>query len=497
MSDNLGCVYLIGAGCGSRELLTLKGLDRLKSCDALVYDDLIDDGILDIVPESCLKIYMGKRSGKHSAAQEEISAKLIELASEGKKVARLKGGDPFVFGRGGEEIIALQKAGIPFEVIPGISSSIAIPASAGIPVTHRGVSRSFHVITAHSAANDGMPEDLPELAKLHGTLVFLMGLGKLKELAQELQKEGMSGDTPAAVISGGNSPNPAAVRGCLRDIAERSRIAGVKPPAVIVVGKTAAMELNKGSIKYPLEGIRVGLTGTDSICGKLTEVLEKEGAAVQIVERSVVEELPAENLREKLCDGKTHWLVFTSANGVRVFFKRLREQKIDIRHLHSCKFAVIGAPTGSLLSDMGIYPELCPAVFTSEALGRELCEKVGDDEDVILLRADNGAEILPKMLREKGIAVEDIAIYSLRPDESLTERNKDRVGKLDYLTFSSAGGVRLFCSQYGEIPEGPKCVCIGEVTAKELSKHTERPFIVAESSTVQSIAEAVISDVQL
>ena len=243
-----GTVYLVGAGCGQADLITVRGLRLLHSCGAVVYDDLIAPELLSEVPANADRIYMGKREGQHSATQEAICAKLVELAREGKDVVRLKGGDPFVFGRGGEEALALQAAGVPFEVVPGVTSPIAIPALAGIPVTHRGVSQSFHVITAHTADTpDGLPEYFDRLAALPGTLVFLMGLSRLKVIARRLMEAGKAPETPAAVVSGGNAPHPAVIRGTLEDIAAKVRAAGVQPPAVIVVGDVAALELTAGA----------------------------------------------------------------------------------------------------------------------------------------------------------------------------------------------------------------------------------------------------------
>lgn len=243
-----GTVYLVGAGCGIADLITVRGLRLLQNCGAVVYDDLIAQELLDQVPADAECIYMGKREGRHSASQEAICARLVELSRAGKTVVRLKGGDPFVFGRGGEEALALQAAGVPFEVVPGVTSPIAIPALAGIPVTHRGVSRSFHVVTAHTADTpDGLPEHFDDLARLPGTLVFLMGLSRLEAIARRLMEAGRPSDTPAAVVSGGNAPHPAAVRGTLADIAEKTRAAGVQPPAVIVVGDVAALELTAGA----------------------------------------------------------------------------------------------------------------------------------------------------------------------------------------------------------------------------------------------------------
>ena len=235
-----GKVYLVGAGCGAADLITVRGLRLLERCGAVVYDDLLDQALLDAAPEGAEKIYVGKRRGRHSMAQEDINALLIAKAREGKQVVRLKGGDPFVFGRGGEEALALQAAGIAWEYVPGVTSAVAVPGAAGIPVTHRGVSRSFCVVAARTADSaDGLPENLEELARLGGTLVFLMGLSRLEEIARGLTGAGLPPDTTVAVIGGKNAPRT--IRGTLGDIAERAREAAA--PAVIVVGGTAGMEL--------------------------------------------------------------------------------------------------------------------------------------------------------------------------------------------------------------------------------------------------------------
>ena len=239
-APGMGKVYLVGAGCGAADLITVRGLRLLERCGAVVYDDLLDQALLDAAPEGAEKIYVGKRRGRHSMAQEDINALLIAKAREGKEVVRLKGGDPFVFGRGGEEALALQAAGIAWEYVPGVTSAVAVPGAAGIPVTHRGVSRSFCVVTARTADSaDGLPENLEELAHLPGTLVFLMGLSRLEEIARGLTGAGLPPDTPVAVIGGKNAPRT--IRGTLGDIAERAREAAA--PAVIVVGGTAGMEL--------------------------------------------------------------------------------------------------------------------------------------------------------------------------------------------------------------------------------------------------------------
>lgn len=245
-----GSVTLVGAGCGKGDLITLRGLKHLRRCDAVVYDDLIDPELLDLAPESAQRIYMGKRSGTHSASQEEIQAELIRLAKAGLRVVRLKGGDPYVFGRGGEEMLAIREAGIPCRQVPGITSPVGIPAEFGIPVTHRGLSRSLHIITAHTADTpDGLPADFDALAKLEGTLVFLMGLSQLPKIAERLMGAGKDGDTPAAVLSGGNSKNPMEVRAPLKDIAQAAREKGLSSPAIILVGGVAGLDL-RAEIRY-------------------------------------------------------------------------------------------------------------------------------------------------------------------------------------------------------------------------------------------------------
>lgn len=239
-----GMVTLVGAGCGAYDLITVRGMRLVQSAQVLVYDDLIDERLLSFTGESCEKIYVGKRSGLHSTPQEEINEILIARAKEGKNVVRLKGGDPFVFGRGGEELLALRQAGVKAQVVPGISSAVAVPAAAGIPVTHREVSRSFHVITAHRVSGeDDFQKDMERYASLNGTLVFLMGFGRLEEIVRKLTECGKSPDTSAAVVQGEFDGKVKAVRGCLADIAEKTQKAGMTPPAVILVGECAAMDL--------------------------------------------------------------------------------------------------------------------------------------------------------------------------------------------------------------------------------------------------------------
>lgn len=488
MNESTGQVFLVGAGCGEADLITLRGLALLQSCDVVVYDDLIAEELLDAAPESAQRIYMGKRDGCHSAAQKSICALLIEKARDGKTVVRLKGGDPCVFGRGGEEALALRDAGIPFQIVPGISSAIAIPEEAGIPVTHRGISRSIHIITAHTADTaDGLPENLENLARLSGTLVFLMGLRWLDRLAQRLMECGMDSDTPAAVISGGCAPSPCAVRGMLSDIAERA--AHVQPPAVIVVGDVARMDISAPS-GGPLQGVCIALTGTDTMTEKLRKLLRNQGAQTFLAARAVVEPLPLDEDLPALLDGGP-WLVFTSANGVRVFFEELIRRKTDLRRLRDCRFAVIGAATGAALEAYGFYADLCPKVYTSAALARALLDTVPEGETILLLRSRLGEQALFKTL-ESCYAVRDIPLYAIRSDRATAERAIRRMGNADFLVFSSAGGVRMYFDAHEEIPEGTTCVCIGDIAAGELRQHWNGSILTASETSAQGVAETIL-----
>lgn len=487
----IGKVYLVGAGCGEADLITLRGLRLLRGCDAVIYDDLIDRELLREVPPHAQVIYMGKRRGKHSASQEEICAKLIQCAREGKTVVRLKGGDPFVFGRGGEEALALRAAGVPCRMVPGITSALAIPALAGIPVTHRGVSQSVHIVTAHTAGTaDGLPEYLDGLAKLPGTLVFLMGLSQIEGITRRLLAAGKPGGTPAAVLSGGNSPHPAEVRGTLADIAGKARAANVQPPAVIVVGAVAGLDL-AFSTALPLEGVTVGLSGSEPMTKKLGEALGPLGARTFIAQQSVIRPLPLPMGLDSLCDGTPRWLAFTSANGVREFFRRLKVEQVDLRRLHSCRFAVIGAATGRALSAQGFQADLCPETYTTAALARALLETVPPREEIVLLRSRQGSEELLRTLSASR-AVRDIHLYDAVP-APLAEGVGEWLERADYLVFTSAGGVKMFLEERGGVPARAKCVCIGEVTAAALARHWNGSPILAKGTSVEGIAGAILA----
>lgn len=482
-----GSVALVGAGCGTADLITLRGLRLLQQCQAVVYDDLIDPALLESAPESALRLYMGKRSGSHAASQEQINQKLIELARSGLRVVRLKGGDPYLFGRGGEEMLALRAAGISCQEVPGIPSPMGIAAEAGIPLTHRGVSRGVHIVTAHTADTpDGLPEDFDVLAGLSGTLVFLMGLERLPVIAARLAAAGKDKNTPGAVISGGNAPNPVRVRAPLFQLEQAARSAGASSPAIILVGDVAAMDLSAPA--GPLAGKRIGVTGTREVAEKQLSAFRELGAEALWVLRLHVKELPMESDWQDVGE-RPGWIVLTSANGVRIFLERMKREGRDMTLLEKWKFAVIGAATGRMLARYGMQADLCPRSFTSQALAAELAASAEPGERVILLRSAMASSKLPKALRRDGFAVEEYSIYDVE-----REVCGDTLPVLDYLTFSSAGGVKLFLEQYGAIPRKTRCVCIGGVTADALSQYTEQPFLISREISAESVVEAVLRD---
>ena len=486
MNLNLGQVYLVGAGCGPADWITVRGLRLLQRCDAVVYDDLIPEELLDAAPLAVQKIYMGKRLGRHSAPQEEISAKLVALAQSGRTVVRLKGGDPFVFGRGGEEIQALQRAGIPFEVVPGISSAIAIPGQAGIPVTHRGMSRGFHVVTAHTA--EGASDQLEQLAGLEGTLVILMGLSQLPDIVRRLIRAGRDPDTPAAVVSGGCAPRPAAVRAPLAGLPQAVREAGVLPPAVIVVGETAALELSS-PLSRPLAGAHVALTGTPAIQERLRPLLLEAGARPFSLMTSQIEELPPSFDWSRL-SREPGWVVLTSRSGVDAFFRALNRDGVDLRTLASCQFAVIGPSTGEALRRHGFFPDLCPEGRTTQGLLEALVEAVRPGQPVRLFRSRLGSPTLYQELARR-FPTEDVPLYRLRPSPTDAGQLQARLEGADYLVFSSASGVEFLLAAGVSIPSRTVCVCIGPVTAEALAARTSAPFLTARDISAEGLVQVM------
>lgn len=480
-----GSVYIIGAGCGSRDLITLRGLDALKKCDTVVYDALIDPGTLSFADANAELICVGKRAGKHSAAQDEINAILVEKALAGRTVARLKGGDPFVFGRGGEEAEELQKNGIPYTVIPGVSSAVAVPELAGIPVTHRAVSRSFHVITAHTA--EGHPS-FGQYANCGGTLVFLMGMSSLGDIADSLMRGGMSGDTPAAVISHGCTPAQKTVRAPLSAVADAAARENCTAPAVIVVGETAKLSFSGVQPSGALSGVSVTVTGTRRFTDKLSAMLEQEGAFVRSYSHIRIvqtHEIPP-------LDGFTT-IAFTSSYGAELFMRHCRATRTDLRRLAGIRFAAVGSGTAETLEAYGIIPDIMPETFTVDSLAEAIADNASAGEHVLALRARLGSGSFGEVLAKRGIACTDVRIYDTEPVRGLPAGCTDT----DYIVFGSSSGVSGFFDCGNTLSPKTVPVCIGRQTAETAKKYTARTDIITSSPhTAQGAADAVIANVR-
>lgn len=498
LKKRTGFVTLVGAGPGDPKLITVKGLEALKACDAVVYDSLASDELLNEVRPECEKIYVGKRAGHHSMKQEEINQVLVEQAKKGRNVVRLKGGDPFVFGRGGEEILELQKEKIAYEVVSGVTSAIAALASVGIPITHRGMSRSFHVMTGHTREN-GVPEDLKEFGKLSGTLVFLMGLSHLEEICQSLVNQGRPLSTPAAVIQNGTLPEQKTVRGTLKDIGEKCRREGIGSPAIIVVGDVTELHM-ESTYKRPLSGIKVGITGTPSFTGRLETVLKDYGAQVEKIAVmdvvSLADTTPVQNCLRQL--SSYTWIAFTSANGVRIFLKALLDSGRDYRSLGHVKLAAVGKGTDRELRVHGLRADYIPQQYCTESLAHGLAGQLKPEDKILIPRAVRGSEDLTRILSQAGISYEDVPLYDVK---SLGLEGRDlaeTIKGLDYLTFASGSGVESFLENLAEedreVLKETTLTAIGDVTAKVLEQAGFPADRIAKEFSISGLAECILED---
>lgn len=498
LKNRTGFVTLVGAGPGDPELITVKGMEALKACDAVVYDSLASEELLNEVRPECEKIYVGKRAGHHFMKQEEINQVLVEQAKKGRNVVRLKGGDPFVFGRGGEEILELQKEGIAYEVVSGVTSAIAALASAGIPITHRGMSRSFHVMTGHTKEN-GVPEDLKEFGKLSGTLVFLMGLSHLEEICQSLVNQGRPLSTPAAVIQNGTLPEQKTVRGTLEDIGEKCRREGIGSPAIIVVGDVTELHM-ESTYKRPLSGIKVGITGTPSFTGRLETVLKDQGAQVEKIAVmdvvSLADTMPVQNCLREL--PSYTWIAFTSANGVRIFLKALLDSGRDYRSLGHVKLAAVGKGTDRELRVHGLRADYIPEQYCTESLAHGLAGQLKPEDKILIPRAVRGSEDLTRILSQAGISYEDVPLYDVKSLGLEGRELAETIKGLDYLTFASGSGVESFLENLAEedrnVLKETTLTAIGDVTAKVLEQAGFPADRIAGEFSISGLAECILED---
>lgn len=495
-----GKVWLVGAGPSDPGLMTVKGCEVLSQADVVFYDALVGVSILPMIPVGAERIYVGKRSGCHAMAQEEMNRLLLEKAREGKRVVRLKGGDPFVFGRGGEELELLVKEGIPFEVVPGVTSAVSVPAYNGIPVTHREMAGSFHVITGHKKENEPLVLPFKELAGLHATLVFLMGLLALPDIMHGLMDAGMDAGTPAAVLSCGTTGRQRrliATVGTMEETVIRERAAA---PAVIVVGSVADLGNRFGWYeKLPLFGKRYITTRPAERSSSLAKLLRELGAEVI--------ELPAIRIRPMMHDpalgkavreiGAYDCIAFTSPAGVRIFFDTLCASGKDARDLCGVCLAVIGAGTGRELEKRGLHADMMPEIYSGEALGALLGEHLADGARVLIPRSDIGnPELVTVMDQTARAAGRRLHITDLPVYETIYEKNElvdvaglMQEGGLDGVFFTSASTVRgFFAANPGVAASDVTAFCIGQMTADAARAAGIMQVYISREASVESLA---------
>ncbi len=495
-----GKVYLIGAGPGDIGLLTVKGLKCLQKADVVVYDFHLNAQILNYIKGSAEFIYAGKRGGHHEMTQEEINRVLVEKALEGKTVCRLKGGDPFVFGRGGEEAEVLSEAGIQFEVVPGISSAIAAPAYAGIPLTHREYSSSFVVLPGNEASTKKESNiNWPELARFNGTIVFLMAVKNIQRVTSRLMEHGKSPDTPVAVVRWGTRADQKTLISTLSEVASDIKDLEIKPPAVVVIGEVVRLrEKLRWFEKKPLFGQRILLTRehTSSV-----ERLEELGA--EIIQFPTIKIVPPETwdaLDSAIKQiNSYHWIVFTSQNGVKWFFHRYFELERDIRELHGIKICAVGEKTAQCIRDMGIRVDLVPEKFRAEGL----IDAFGGSEAVrglriLLPRAEVAREVFPEKMRELGARVDVVTTYRAVKPSSHAKRLKRFLteGKITIATFTSGANFKNFCEMIGEdalkLLGDVAIAAIGPVTRKAIEERGLQVSIMPKEATMDALVDEII-----
>src|SRR5580658_25880 len=494
-----GRVFLVGAGPGDPGLLTLRAAEVLESTEVLLYDALAGDAVVAMAPAACERIYVGKRAGEHAMPQGEIERLMIAKAQAGCRVARLKGGDPFVFGRGGEEAQALVAAGVPFEIVPGVSSAYAAPAYAGIPVTHRKYAASFTVATGHEDPSKAASSlDWAKLADPQRTLVLLMAIANLREIARELIAHGLAPQTPAAVVQDGTRPSQRTVLGRLDSIADDVAAAEIGAPAVVVIGGVAALRTQlRWFDTGALFGKRVLITRAGEQSGEFARALLARGAqpvlapviAIVPVDDTSAADLAFQDL------ASYSWLVFTSQNGVDAFFARLAAEKRDARSIGRAKVAAIGERTAGRLRICGVIADLVPAEFISEEIAREVIARSSAGDRVLLYRAQEARDVLPQMLQEAGLTVTIVAAYTtvIPPDAHFAQK----VSEADVLTFTSASTVRGFVALLGDriAPSqaaNGKCIaCIGPITASAAAQAGLNVDVVAPVHTTLGLLDAL------
>lgn len=491
-----GKVWLVGAGPGDIGLFTLKGLKVLEQADVVVYDSLVGQGVLSRIPENVKLINVGKRASHHIMRQENINQVLLEEAQRGLRVVRLKGGDPFLFGRGGEELELLRENGIPYEVVPGVTSSIAVPAYNGVPVTHRDFCSSVHIITGHKRAGEEYDIDFRALVDTKGTLVFLMGVSALPDICEGLIGAGMEKDMPAAILQKGTTAGQKRIVATVSTLEEEVKRQGIETPAIIVVGKVCTLAEKFGWYEeLPLSGWKVLVTRPKELVSRTADKLREKGA--EVLELPAIRTVPMED-QNRLYKALDHleeyqWLVFTSPTGVRVFFEELIRHGKDIRAMGNARLAVIGEGTKKALKERGLLADFVPSVYDGDTLGKELSELLSGGEKILIPRAEKGNEKLTAFLAQAGAVIEDVPTYQTLYEKSqlIDEKKEFETGQISCAVFTSASTVKGFVEgtkglDYSKV----KAACIGRQTKAAAESFGMKAYM-SEKATIDSLVKLV------
>ena len=501
---NNGYVYLVGAGPGDIGLITVKGLECIKKADVIVYDRLANPRLLSYAKPDAKFIYVGKTPDHHTLKQEEINQVLVDEALKNQVVTRLKGGDPYVFGRGGEEGETLRENAVPFEVVPGITSAIAVPSYAGIPVTHRHLTSTFTVITGHEDPLKATSQiNWDRLAKDPGTLIFLMGVGHLEQIVQQLTTNGKSANTPIALIRWGTRPEQQVVVGTLATIVDDVKKAGLTSPAIIIVGDVVTMRDTLSWFEdKPLFGQRILVTRAREQASAFSEMIEAAGGeALEAPTIMIDSQEDTPELSEAVkAAGNYDWIIFTSVNGVHGFFNAMTKNKQDIRSLGNAKICAIGPKTKEALENKGLLVEAMPEKFVAESVIECLKPLLNAGERILLPRSDLARTVLVDVLKEMGMEVDEVIAYKTKKvdrfNEEIIEKIKDK--SMHIITFTSSSTVKNFMEivEDRSLLDGVLLASIGPITTQTLKEFGCTPDIEAKEYTIKGLYDAIVSYVK-
>lgn len=495
----IGIVYIVGAGPGDKKLITLKGVECLQRADVVIYDLLLNDTLLEHCPAHTEKI-QAPDPRIRTTRQDELNHLLIEHAKAGKIVVRLKGGDPYIFGRGGEEAVALTEADIPFEVVPGITSAIAASAYAGIPVTHRDYASSVAFVTGHSAAlRPDSNINWANLATAVDTLVVYMGVAHLRQIVERLTTHGRDPQTPVSLVRVGTTPQQHVVQGTLTDIVEKADAAQLKSPAVIVVGAVNRLrEQLRWFDTKPLFGKRILVTRARAQASDFADLLEANGAEVLQFPTIKIQSIEGANIP---FSNEYDWVIFTSVNAVEIFYERLRENGKDARALGGSSICAVGAKTVDALNRIGIHPDFVPSHSRGSAIATEIGNVSG--KKILLPRAKIATADLPNGLRRKGAQVDDVPFYDTLKVTNDGDKRRDEIeadllnGGIDFVTFTSSSTVTNFLEMFpaytpAALLANVKVAVIGPTTQKTALARDVRVDVMAKEASVESLMEAIV-----